>query len=127
VSTPFEAKGELIYPPDTGQPNATIPVNVTANFDSKVDYELSLTGSATQSVDMGTVIAPGAKAVLIEVDPDAAASPINVQFNGGGAGGQSEVSPGGFLFMGSPTPTTGITQIDIVHTTNVKVRVRVLG
>jgi hypothetical protein len=53
-------------------------------------------------------------------------TPISVQVNGS-ATGQVEISGGGFLVLGSPTPSSGITSLDIVYTNNVTVRVLLLG
>jgi hypothetical protein len=58
-----------------------------------------------------------------------AASPavtILVRVNGEVTGG-IEVSSGGFLALGSPSPTAGITEIALVHTTAVNVRIWALG
>lgn len=127
MSTPFTISGSLALPPDTGQPIGQIPFAGSSTFESKADFEFKLTGSGTQAVDFGSVGAPGAKGVLVEVDSDAAAAPVNLRFNGGGSSGQMEVSPGGFYAYFSPTPSAGLTSMDIVYTTACRVRVRVLG
>jgi hypothetical protein len=127
MATPFTFSTTLTYPPDEGQANAERVGSVAANFDSKSEKTLQLTGSGTIAVDLGTIISPGTKAIFIEVDPGTGIAPINVQFNGGGAPGQVEISPGGFLCLASPVPIAGVTAIDIVHTTQVTVRFRALG
>ena len=126
MATPFTLSGELLLPVDPGQPNSTAPFSVVDSFDSKVDYELNYTGSGTETVSLGTLTL-GAKAVLLELEFGAAVAPINLRFNGGGSSGQIEVSAGGFFAFASPVPATGITLLDIVHTTAVKIRLRVLG
>jgi len=127
VATQFTISGALSLPPDAGQPLASIPFNGAGSFSSKVDLELNLTGSGSKDVDLGSVEAPGAKCVLIEVDSNALSEPINVRFNGGSDTGQLEIAPGGFLAYSNPVPTGGITAITIVYTTDNRVRLRVLG
>jgi len=127
MATPLTLSGELQVPPDQGQPNAPIPFSVSTSFDSKVDDELNLSGAGSKVIDFGTIASPGAKIVLIEVDPSATASPIQIRVNGGGASGQTELSPGGFWAYASPTPLAGITALEIIFITNVKVRVRAFG
>lgn len=127
MAVPFTLQGSLILPPDTGQPNTTIPFALASAFDGDCSYVLNLLGSATKVIDFGSLAAPGLKGFLLEVDPSSTAAPINVRVNGGAALGQWEVSPGGFLAYGSPSPVTGITSMDIVYTTNVTVRLWLLG
>jgi len=126
MSTPFTVSGSLSLPPDTGQPVAPIPFSLSGVFDSKECMELTLVGAGTQSVCFGTVIAPGAKLILIKVDADPAAAPINVQINGS-VTGQVEIAQGGFAVVGNPAPVAGIVSLDVVYTTNNKVRIVVLG
>src|SRR3972149_7991488 len=104
MATPFTLQGSLVLPPDTGQPNCTIPFALASAFDGEQHYILNLLGAGTKTIDFGTVVSPGLKAFLLEVDPSATAAPINVRINGGGAVGQWEVSAGGFLACGRPGP-----------------------
>jgi hypothetical protein len=100
------------------------------NFESNATFVYKLTGAGTQAVDLGTIAPEGCKLLSIEVDadPSPAAAAVMVQFNGGGAAGQVEIAPGGFLTLGSPKPTAaGITALSLVYTTDLCVRVRVLG
>ena len=124
--TPFTVNGSLQIPPDPGQPVAPIPFALSGQFDAKVCMELNLVGGGTHVVCFGTIAAPGAKVILIEVDADPAAAPIHVQ-NNGGAAGQIEIAPGGFIIFGNPAPVAGSTTMSIVHTTNNKVHIRILG
>lgn len=127
---PFTYNATLSYPPDVGAPNVAIPVNMQDSFENKATYDYKLTGAGTQVVDFGTLVLAGAKLISVEVDPDAspAAAALMVQFNGGGVGGQVEVAPGGFLSIGNPKPTAlGVLSLELVHTTDLCVRVRVLG
>ena len=127
MATPFTLSGELLLPVDPGQPNSSAPFSVVDNFESRVDYELNYTGSSTEILSLGTMPAAGAKAIVLELEFGATVAPINLRFNGGGSSGQVEVSPGGFFVLASPVPAIGVTAISIVHTTAVKIRLRILG
>jgi hypothetical protein len=127
MSTPFTLSGTLQLPPDLGVPNTNIPFSTSSGFDSRSEAEYNFVGAGTKVVDFGTITSPGAKAILIEVDPNATATPVLVQFNGGGAPGQVEIAPGGFIAYANPVPLTGITSVSIVYSTNVRVRIRLLG
>ncbi len=130
ASTPYTISGALNYPPDAGAAAVDRTFGGSGNFESKTEATYVLTGAGTQSVDFGTITTNGAKAVLVELDadPSPSAAPVNVQFNGGGAPGQLEISPGGHFDYHNPVPTAGgVLSMDIVHTTNACVRVRVLG
>ncbi len=127
MPTPFTLSGSLALPPDTGQPIGQIPFSGSASFESKADLEFNITGAGTQVVPFGSVGAPGAKGILVEVDASSNGAPVQLRFNAGDADGQLEVAPGGFLAFFSPVPATGITALSIVSTTANRVRVRVLG
>jgi len=130
VSTPFTYNGTLSYPMDVGIEPTSIPVAFAGNFDSESKATLKLVGAGTQVIDFGTIASTGAKVLQVEYDPDAspAAQPIQLQFNGGGAPGQLELTPGGFLTFGSMAPTAaGILTLSVVHAANATVRVRILG
>lgn len=130
MATPFTFSGVLTYPPDDGQPTADRDFAVSSTFDSKAEYDFVFSGSGSQAVSFGTIGSNGAKVVLVEVAADASpsAQPINVQFNAGGAPGQAQVAPGGFLAYCNPNPATGgVASITIAYTTNAKVKVRALG
>lgn len=126
MSTSFVLQATLQLPPDDGLPVASIAASVSSTFDSKADYELKLTGSGTHTLGLGTLGAPGLKGLLIAVNPSTTAAPINVRFNAADEGG-AEISPGGWLGCASPNPVTGITQVDIVYTTAVTVRIWAVG
>jgi len=126
MPTPFTVSGTLQLPPDVGMPNAPIPFLVSNQFDAKVDMELNLVGAGTHTVGFGTLGIPGIKLLLIEVDANPTGAPIYIQLNGGVAG-QEEISPGGFKLTCNPLPVAGTTSMQIVYTTNNKVRIRLLG
>lgn len=127
MSTPFSFSGTLSFPPDANVPPELVGIAFSANYDEFLWTKMDLTGSGTKTVPFGDLGAPGAKCVVVKVDASATASAINLRWNGGGASGQQEISPGGFLVLGSGTPGTGLTALDIVYTSNVTVRVLLLG
>ena len=130
TAAPFTYNATLSYPPDVGVEPCEIPIALSEYFNNAATFLYELAGAGTQAVDFGTITPLGAKLVSIEVDadPSPAAQPVLIQFNGGGAGGQVEIAPGGFMTIGSPEPTAaGILSMDIVHAADVTVRVRVLG
>ncbi len=123
--TPFHVAGELRMPFDTGQPDAPIPFTGSGAFQSRQHSLLNLSGAGSTDVPFGSVGVPGAKAILVEMDPDAAGTPITLAVNGGA--GALELSPGGFLVYHNPAPQGGITSLTITHATSAIVRVWVLG
>ena len=126
-SAPFSFVSSLKFPANTGQPEETIGINFVGQHGPRSEQVLILTGSGTHVLSFGTVASPGAKLLLVMVDSDISAQPVNLRFNSGSAGGQAEVSPGGFLVIGSPNPVSGITSLSIVYASNVVVRVWILG
>lgn len=127
MSTPFTAQSILTYPPDDGEAAADHPASYSGQFDEKSCHELRLTGSGTHNVGFGTIDTDGAKAIQVEVDTTATA-PVMVQFNGGGAGGQLELSAGGsFLYINPDPSSNGVLSMALVHTQDARVLVRILG
>lgn len=127
VTTPFVLSGSLSYPPDTGEASADRPFSLAGSFTQEAEFTYVFAGAGTQTVDFGS-ISVGAKAILVEVDPDSspAAAPVNITFNGGTD--TLELTPGGFFCLGSPSPTgSGITSMAVAYTSACCVRVRVLG
>lgn len=128
TQTPFTIQGFFRYPPDDGSPEADRDFSVQGSYKSKVEMDLDLLGSGTHTVSFGTLTALGAKGMLVEVapaDPGATAAPINIRVNGGTE--NIEVSQGGFWAYGSPNPVAGLLGIQILHTQNACVKIRVLG
>lgn len=127
--TTFSAtfSGSFKTPPYTGQSECPVPINLTVQYVRKAIFRFELSGSGTQSVDLSALPAEGAKMLVVQVDADTspAAAPINLNINGGTD--NWEIDTGGFLASGSPEPVTGITQLDIVHTADVKVWVWAFG
>jgi hypothetical protein len=126
----FTFAAALAYPPDVGVAPCELPVNFAGQFESENKFTLKLAGAGTKAVNFGTVAPNGAKLLLVEYDPDPspAAQPVQLQFNGGGADGQLELTQGGFLAYGSSAPTTaGILSMSVVHAANAVLRVTILG
>ena len=127
MGTPFTVAATLSFPPDVSVPAELVDVAFSAQYDQFSWAVMKLTGSGTKVISFGNIGAPGVKAVLIKVDADPVAAPVNLQWNGGGAPGEQEISPGGFFMLGSAAPVTGLTSLSIVYTTAVTVRVLLLG
>jgi len=131
ADTPFTSAATLTYPPDDGAAAAARSNSVSGTFQHEAGGRFVLSGSGTQVVDFGSIASVGAKAIHIEVEPVAAggvAAAVNIQFNGAGAPGNIEIAQGGHIEMANPIPTAGgILSMDIVHTQNACVIIRILG
>lgn len=125
MSTPFTASATLSLPPDDGQPIAPVTKAQSLTFDSKDEKVYNLTGSGSQTVDMGSIASPGCKAVLISVDSGASVQPVLAKFNGATQG--IEISAGGFLLYANPTPAAGVTALILTYASACKVKVWALG
>lgn len=122
MPTAFSLQGSFDYPPDDGEPIAKRPYSASGSFDSKQEADLQLVGAGTQTVGFGTL--PAVKAMVIEVAASSLA-PVNIRINGGTD--DIEISPGGFWSYSNPAPSAGITAMDVVHTMDAKVQIRLLG
>jgi hypothetical protein len=132
MPTPFTLAGTLQVPPDAGQPNAPISFGVSGQFNSNLETVLTLLGTGTKELDLGTIPDAGLRGLLIKVDatgptPGTPPNPVLIRLNGAGAAGEEEISPGGFKALGSPNPVAGITTITIIYTSDVRVRVWAYG
>lgn len=128
MSTPYQVSASLLFSPDTGAPQISIPSGGSGQFTSRQDGILNLSTSGTASIPFGTLAAAGAKVLLIEVDPDTnppSRNPIGVKINGSTVA--IEVAPGGTLLVHDPKPTSGITAIDIAYTSDNIVRYWLMG
>jgi hypothetical protein len=124
---PVTATLTLEYPPDEGLPPDNLPFPATMTVENRSVQRLKLVGAGTKKVDFGTIGEAGAKLILVVVEQSTGAAPITCRYNGGGALGEVEVSPGGYTCIVSPTPANGIVSLDILYTTNVNVRVWLFG
>jgi hypothetical protein len=124
--TPFAIAAALQLPGDSGLPPDPIPFNVSSSFASEADVILQLTGTGTQVVGFGSVVAPGAKCIGIKVDPGTSVQPVIATFNGSSTGGL-ELSSGAMLLYANPNPSAGVTSMSLAYTTSCTVRVWVLG
>jgi hypothetical protein len=127
MSTPFVAQSLLTYPPDDGEAAVDRSNTVNSSYDEKAEFKYVLTGGGSQAVDFGSIDTTGAKAIQVEMDAANTAA-VMVQFNGGGASGQLELSAGGHFDLASPNPTAlGVLAMTLVHTVDSTVWVRILG
>jgi hypothetical protein len=129
MATPFNAQGVLNLPGVPGLPAEPLPFGIASQYDSRANFDYLLpSSSGTKNVDFGTMPTPaGAKLVLLTYESvgNTPAPPIAVLLNGGNQA--IEVTAGGFLCLGSPTPAAGITAMSISYTGAGKVRVWLLG
>lgn len=97
---------------------------------------LELTGAQTYVIDLAMMPAAGLRGLLVVLESlDAAGSPVTAPITVECARGEEtssfEVSATateiGFLALGSPDPTAGITGLSIVSTASCVVRVTALG
>lgn len=126
MAVAFTLESVFSLPGGPGLPLDPISSKVSNTFSHEADFVLSLTSAGTKTVDLGTIASPGVKGLLVAVEASATAAPIKVQINGSVTGG-IEIAPGGFMAVASPVPVTGTTQLDIVYTTPVVVRIWAVG
>jgi hypothetical protein len=125
---PFSAQASLSFPPDDGKPLASIVEALAGTFEQKVDDKLKFIANGTHVIGMGSIVAPGAKVLLVEYEATKGTEnqqPVTVTINGGLV--PLELSPGGFLLLANPVPAAGVTAVSITNTGIANVRVRVLG
>lgn len=94
-------------------------LQVSGNYRARVYERYALTGSGTKTVALAP--SPGVSLLLVYVE--AATSPVEVDLGTD----TIEVSAGGYLFLSNPSPTTGLTSIDLTHTTDATVQVLAVG
>ena len=125
MSSPFSFAGSFQLPADVGLEPDAIAISTAGIFDSEAKQVLRLVGSGTAIVPLGTTPVAGLKGLLIKVDANPTGAPILVTLNGGTQ--PTEIAPGGFLAMGSPSPVAGITSVSISYTSTNKVRIWAIG
>jgi hypothetical protein len=127
----FTVQGTLTFPPDEGAADGTVSFGFSGSATAKYTALLNLTTAASPlSIDLTTVggFGPeGAKLVILEFAPATPGAPITVLFNGGIAPAQLEMSVNGFVAVGNPDPTVGITSIEVTHSAVGSLRVWALG
>lgn len=125
---PYSVQSIFTFPPDDGKPNADRCANLSGNYTKVASHKLTLSGTGTHTVGFGTIAAPGAKGFLLEYNNDdaqAGLQPVNVTINGGSD--TWEISPGGHLAYSNPNPASGITAMDIAHTSEARINIWILG
>lgn len=126
MATPFSFEMVLTLPEGPNLPTKPIPFALSNTFKSRVEYELNLpAGGGTMPLDFGTLPAEGCKAVAVLYDPLQSAAPVQLYFNTSVT--PLELTQGGFLVYGSPSPVAGITSLTAEHTTVGKLRIWILG
>jgi len=125
MSTPFSFQGWLGLPGAPGLPADPLPFGIVGDYASKASFEYVLPAApGTVVVDFGTMPTAGAKALLVTYE-EGGFDVIDLKTNGSST--PQELSPGGFLALGSPDPTVGITELTIEYTGTGVVRVWLLG
>ncbi len=115
--------------------NATVQQpdrSVGVTFDGETHLRLELTGAQTYAVDLAMMPTVGLKGLRVFVDiKDAAgatvSTPITLRWTSNSVQKSEELSPGGVFQLGSPSPTHGITALDIISTANAVVYVNAVG
>ncbi len=127
MTTPLLFTGTLSFPPDPGGANAPIAISFANQFNQIVAETLVIAGAGTKTLDLSALNGgAGATCLVVKVDSAAAGiPPVNLEFNAGTQ--KVEVSPGGFMVIGDPSPVAGITSLSIVTTGAATVRVWALG
>lgn len=123
---PFVFTGTLNIPEAPGLPQDPLPFGATGQYISLAQFVLQPSTTGSKTIDLGTIGAPGAKAVLITLDAGVGVSPVVVTINSSSTGG-IEISSGGFMAVGNPTPSAGITVLTFTYTTACTIRSWVLG
>lgn len=93
---------------------------------------VELTGAQTYEIDLAMMPAAGLKGLCVQIDTVDAANntvtaSITLTWTSNGTEKSEELSPGGFLALGSPSPTNGITALSITSTANAVIHVTALG
>lgn len=126
MGTPFSLATTLSLPGTPGLPIEPLAFAMSAQYDSKAEFEYNLPASSgTKVIDFGTMPSAGAKAFLAFYEPKTSGPALAVTINGGNQ--PLELTPGGFLAYCSPVPTVGITAITLAYTGAGRVRVWLLG
>jgi hypothetical protein len=125
MGTPFSIAAAFNLPGDNGLPPDPIPFQGNGSFTSLAEAVLTLSGSGTKALSLGSIPAAGCLAILIKVDPNTGGQPVYVTVNG--ASQPIEISPGGGFLYFNPTPVLGVTTISVAYASNCVVRAWALG
>ena len=123
MSLAFEILGNFKFPVYDGGDLVPIPFAASGSYTAQDGGILTLTGSGTEVVDLGTVAK--AKALLILVGTGVGAAEVGVKLNGQTTA--TPITPGGGMVLWSPTPDTGISSLSIDYTSDITVQVVTLG
>lgn len=129
MGAPFSTQGTLNLPGAPGLPADPLPFGFAGQYDAKANFEYLLPALAgSKVVDVGSIPVVGAKFMLVvleDVDANTPSPPILITTNA--SSHPIEVTAGGFMCVGNPSPTAGITSLSIAYTGAGKVRVWLLG
>lgn len=125
MPTPFSLVANLNLPGTPGLPDQAIPASLSSQYSKKAEFEYDFTGSGTQTINLGNIVAPGAKLLLLVHEIVTGAAPVIVKHNASSTG--IEISPGGFLIWSNPAPATGLTALTFDYTAVGRVKVWILG
>lgn len=125
MATPFSFTSNFNLPGTPGLPDQPIPVNFLGQYDKKAEFEFVLSGSGTQTVNLGNIASPGAKLLVFLQDSIINAAPVLVKPNSTTT--PLEVAPGGGIIWFNPTPAVGLTSLAFDYTAPGKVRAWLLG
>ena len=118
-------------------PPMALPLLFAAQFTHRADYRLEYVGAGSTSLDLGslgTLGGFGAKFILVTIDADSSSAAMPVLVGLGPITTPPttptpiEVSPGGWLCLASPKPTTaGVLQVTLTWSASFHGYVWVLG
>jgi hypothetical protein len=123
---PVAFAGSFQLASDPSLPQDPIPFNYSGQFTALVATVEAPSASGTINVPFGTIIAPGAKGLLIRYDAaqPTGAQPVMVTINSGSA--PLELTPGSLLVYFNANPVSGITACSIAVTAACQLRVWLL-
>lgn len=123
MSLAYDISGNFKFPAYDGGELVPIPFAASGSYTAQDGGIFTLTGAGSLSVDLGTVAK--VKALLIIVGTGTGAAPVDIKLNGSATA--FPISPGGLMVLHSPSPVSGITQLDIDYTSDITVQVVALG
>lgn len=112
MSTSATVSVTVSFPPDDGQPVANHVYSSSITFDQKDDDIYTVTGAGTESVTLKGI----AKVLFIKLNATAT-QPVNINIGTD----DWELAPGGLIMVVAPSPSVGISSLDIVHTADATV------
>ena len=128
MSIPFTAQASFTAPLAVGLTPLPLPWAMASAYSNSAAYRLVFASSGTKTLNMGTLGPNGAKLffLTVDADPTPGVQPLLVAINSATPG--IEVSQGGILLLGSPSPTTaGLLTVSLTYTSALACNVWVFG